>query len=678
MPYEVGLLRRLGYEVYVPKIIPKSNFRSGAVDWQYDAGLSVPARVLQLLNGFNFYEDEWTPAITATVNRYFGAAFVIPHGRSTAEAVDNFEGQIVFRVFGLQNDHTYGGVLEALHGPELLRKINGIAGRFWFGQAYPNLLDVEDDALAGRPLFLPVGLPESYYAAEGEWVGGRKAILFVCPNAVSNPYYAQLYREFKLNLGHLPHVIVGQQDVPVPDPSVLGFVSDDELQQLYRECAVMFYPSREQRHIHYSPVEAAIVGMPVVFFEESLLDVLGHRSIPGRVADYAEARALIAHTLEDNAGARAMAAGQRVLAHSFSDEYCTATWKRSLDEGGFTAAMRAPSAGELAWAEVKRVVLRPVAGGRTRVDPHRQALRPPRVEMTAERANQELGWSLFDGINFAVPQLPCGVEWVSGIGPAEHWGRWSTAPTVVFALKHRLEGRFRLRVDAVGYRTNADRPISVKVGSVTKQMWLKPESHALSSAFLHFNLRRPSSVIEVRVPAPVRPETDDRLIGVGFVSLQALEPVTMTADDSHGHYGASLNDGLAFDRDDWPPPFVESASGLGRRESWGRWSDGPRVFIELRHQLAGEFYLLIDGFCYGPSIASGVVVAIGGQRRRVFLSDHSLPGHWTAIRFKLSNPSNVIEFAIPRPAVPPGDNRPVGIGFTELKTVRSLDGMDVR
>jgi hypothetical protein len=55
MPYEAKLLCDLGFEVFTPKVIPESSsFRSNLVDYRYDASLSLPKRVLDRLNTFNF------------------------------------------------------------------------------------------------------------------------------------------------------------------------------------------------------------------------------------------------------------------------------------------------------------------------------------------------------------------------------------------------------------------------------------------------------------------------------------------------------------------------------------------------------------------------------------------------------------------------------------------------
>ena len=163
MPYEAPLIQRLGFEIYVPKVIPKSNFRSGAIDFSYDSSLSLPPAVLPSAESLQFLRwGRLAPANIATiVNRYFGTAFVIPHARQVSEAVDKFEGQIVFRAFGLDNSQSYKKLLDDLYGPLVLRKIKAIKERFWFGEGYDNLHECDDSLFAERALFLPIGVPDS-------------------------------------------------------------------------------------------------------------------------------------------------------------------------------------------------------------------------------------------------------------------------------------------------------------------------------------------------------------------------------------------------------------------------------------------------------------------------------------------------------------------------------------
>ena len=299
MPFELPLIRSLGFEVFTPKVIPPAGpvYRSFDVSHSYDASLSIPHSALARLNEFDFYEEIWPADIVKILNRYFGTVFVIPLGTQISEAVDKFEGQIVLRAFGFDNSATYKQVIEEKYGHLLPRKIQGISERFWFGEGYKQLHECESSLFKKHALFLPLGLPESHFKEMGRWTGASKKILFICPNVITHSHYARIYRDFKQDFGDLPHVIVGAQDVPVDDPHMAGFVSDDELRRLYRDCAVLYYHSTELRHVHYSPIEAVITGMPVVFYRNSLLGRLMNESAAGGVTSVAEARTLIERLL---------------------------------------------------------------------------------------------------------------------------------------------------------------------------------------------------------------------------------------------------------------------------------------------------------------------------------------------------------------------------------------------
>lgn len=672
MPYEAPLIQRLGFEIFIPKIFPKFGFRSGAVDASYDASLTLPLKVLQVLNEFNFYEDEWTPEITKLLNRYFGTAIVIPHARLTAEAVENFEGQLIFRAFGLNNDNNYTRFLEDLYGPLVLRKIKGIRERFWFGESYDHLHECEEPLFVERSLFLPIGIPDTFFSTARQWTGKEKKILFVCPNAVTDSYYSTIYRKFKEDFGDLPHVIVGTQDVPVPDPHVLGFVSDEELKRLYLECAVLYYHSTEIRHVHYSPIEAAINGMPVVFFKGSLLDRMGQNATKGRVSTIEEARGLIERILSDDRELIAeLTEDQQTIARQFSDAYCSVMWRQQMDERGFTVALKRESKMQIAWKETKRTLMMPWARGRTKVNPHRNAIEPPKATLTAAESKAEFGASLYDGIRFNAPLYPESIHYVTGLGPAEQWGRWSNGRSIMIVARHLLQGRFRLFVRAVGYGKNAEVPIPVRIGSQTQFIHLTPGMNEAEGSWLHFDLGHSTNLIEIAVPYPTSPEKDTRFIGVGMMEVRAAAPVTLSASAARESLGSSLADGIDF-RASGLPSFVDVVEGLGGVEDWGRWSVGKRVRFELNHTLEGRFRLLLRAVGFGPNIGANVSVTVGGQTRNLKIPGALAPGEEIAQEFDLAAPTNFIEFEVPHPTVPEGDNRTIGIGFLGLRSATSV------
>jgi glycosyltransferase involved in cell wall biosynthesis len=269
--YEVPLLRSLGFEVFVPKIIPKTEqFKSGAVDFSFDESLTIPKHALRVLNSCHFYRQKWPREVAFYMNRYFGTAFIMPV-EGFRESVTNFEGNLLLRAFGLINTLSYHKHLKALYGEQVFGWINAVRHRFWFAAGYEQLKECEPPLFTERSLYLPIGLSPSFWRNANTWTGMERRVLFFCPSIVKNPYHAAVYRQFKREFGDLPHLIVGKQDVPVDDPHVLGFVSDQELVDLYKSCSVLLYPSRERRHVHYSPVEANIVGTPIVFYDDTLL-----------------------------------------------------------------------------------------------------------------------------------------------------------------------------------------------------------------------------------------------------------------------------------------------------------------------------------------------------------------------------------------------------------------------
>ncbi|QGW80716.1 DUF7024 domain-containing protein [Variovorax paradoxus] len=663
MPFEAPLIRRLGFEIFIPKIIPKTGFRSGDVDYGYDTSLSLPPRVLERLNEFNFYEESWPSDIVVIINRYFGAAFIVAHLRQASEAIDNFEGQIVFRAFGLENGNCYTRALAHLYGPMIHRKIEGIKHRFWFGEGYDNLHECESSLFGERALFLPIGVPKIFFTNAKQWRGKVKKILFVCPNAVTNLYYSGIYKKFKENFGDLPHVIVGAQDVPVADPHVVGFVSDDELHRLYLDCALLYYPSIEVRHVHYSPIEAAINGMPVIFFAGSLLDRLSRGSTKGRVNSIAEARELVERIL---AGDRPLIdeikADQQEIAYHFSDAYCEPTWRRQMQNSGFFAAMQRTSKWQIAWIELLRSLLKPVAHGRLKINPHRRALTLMSTTLTPTEAKEKYGSSLFDGVSFKDVGFPPFVDLVDGISADEGWGRWSNGKTITIVLKHVLHGEFRLYVYGVAFGKNAEVPVPVRIGTQTRMMQLASSLEKSSGVWLHFNLKKPANVILITIPYPTVPEVDTRSLGVGLVKI-AASPIGLSLEDAKRALGTTLTDGLDFRSSEFPA-FVDSIQGLSDPEPWGRWSDGKTVMLELKHTLQGAFALILRAAAYGSNIGAPIAVRIGEQTRTMYLTAQA--SEPVVIEFDLKVPAKVIEIDVPYPTSPPQDPRKIGIGFYEM------------
>ncbi|QIN62858.1 hypothetical protein SBC1_28750 [Caballeronia sp. SBC1] len=527
MPYEAKLLVELGYEVFTPKVIPTATgFRSGAVDFSYDKTLSIPKRVLARLNSFNFYETAWPSDIVKLLNRYFGAIYIIPYGKQVPEALAKFEGTIMFRAFGLDNTQTYTNVLQLMYGPEILGRIAELGEKFVFAQGYDQLMECEPPLISDRALFLPIGVPQSFWSTENTYTGRDKCILFVCPNCVTNPYYSAVYRKFKEEFGDLPHVIFGAQDVPVDDPHVLGFVSDAELIRLYQDCALLYYHSTELRHVHYSPIEAAINGMPVVYFEDSLLGRMTPEIAGGRCVTAQDARACVEQILSGNQDfIEQVRNDQRALAFKFSDEYCKDVWQKNLTAAGLLPARRAEAIRTAVVREAKRTVLRPWAKGLVTLPRKTPVRQPTQEQVTDASVDVTDKTSVYEGIDFSKPLYPSFVQGVTGLSFEEEGGRWSVGSTVAIALARPLPKRFKLLIEGGGYGPNIGMPVKIRIGRTKREMTFWNEPGMGSEIAIEFSMRKPRDLIEITIPKPTFPPGDNRDIGVAFrhLKIEAME-----------------------------------------------------------------------------------------------------------------------------------------------------------
>jgi hypothetical protein len=336
LPAEVSILRSLGYSVFVPKRVPSiPEFRSAVVEYGYDSELKIPEEALAVLNLHHFYEREWSPTLTSILNRYF-AVLVTSVSAYTAplfEAVQKFNGGVVARVFGRENTARYTSFFQSSRDMTLLDRVEAMGNRFIFGQGFDNLAAIEDARLFNRARTLTVAVPESIWQKRETWTGREKKVLLLCPNIRDSSYYGAIYSDLKTNFGMLPHLIFGRQNIPPDDPAVLPYMTDSQLLELYGRALVFAYPSIETRHVHYSPIEAMIIGTPVLYRNGGMLNHLAGRRLPGCCDSNEEMREKLRQLLSgDTEIRRAIKESQGEIIKKFSTEVAKKEWAQALAE----------------------------------------------------------------------------------------------------------------------------------------------------------------------------------------------------------------------------------------------------------------------------------------------------------------------------------------------------------
>jgi hypothetical protein len=344
MPAEVPILRSLGWEVFIPKIVPDHDpgYRSAAITYEYDAALRLPNAALRVLNRHDFYERDWTPTVEDIINEYFGVtvAHFSYYTATLSEAARKFHGRLIARAFGREHPRTYAEFARIGPHKNLLSELAALGDRFVFGQGYGNIADGEPSELRNRAHTLIVPLPAEFYLYQNTWRGDGDRAIFLCPAIRPASYYGDIYDGIKRNFGDLPHVIFGRQVVHVDDPSVLPYLTDTELVALYASAPVFVYPHTEPRHVHYSPLEAMVVGTPTLYLRGALIDTLmSGADLPGACSSVEEMRVKTERLLRgDRTLADAIRVTQGQILAAFSPDIAQRQWSAVLPPPGCSSS----------------------------------------------------------------------------------------------------------------------------------------------------------------------------------------------------------------------------------------------------------------------------------------------------------------------------------------------------
>lgn len=241
-----------------------------------------------------------------------------------------FKGILVFHPFGLEDGMSYTKLIELSAGIWLLKRMEEVGNRFWFGQSYRNLMEIECEFFRRRAIDLPIGMLDTQI--NDRWHGRAGKVLFICPRIRISPYYENIYKKFKNDFVGIPYSIGGAQPIPIEgDKNVLGYLPQKEYDDLYPSHSVMYYHATNKRHVHYHPFEAVKSGLPLVFMAGGLLDELGGKGLPGRCENLDEALRKCRKIVNgDRRLAEKIRASQEVLLNDMSYDYCLEEWKKAI------------------------------------------------------------------------------------------------------------------------------------------------------------------------------------------------------------------------------------------------------------------------------------------------------------------------------------------------------------
>jgi len=299
--FEVPIITSRGYGIFMPKQKKSLNKLDSIYDdaYKYDNSLqNMSVNDLHMLNAIDWYNNDTilTHQMIDLLNVNFKYIFVtlLTSGHLLTQLIKQFKGLIYYRFFGLASTYSYEPMVINYASPNV-KYIFGYNAIYTYEQSLSSFFNSSNSHV------IPLGCPDNFIQTyENSHKGINNKLCFVCSKINQCPYYTNVYNNFMKNFGcKYEYVLLGKNNEILTDNNKFNNLSDDAYFNKMSECKLMYYHSMEPRHLHYHPIEALIIGLPVLFHKESLLNTFLIDS-PGKCNDIDEVHAKINRILNDD------------------------------------------------------------------------------------------------------------------------------------------------------------------------------------------------------------------------------------------------------------------------------------------------------------------------------------------------------------------------------------------
>lgn len=280
--FEVPILMKRGFGVYIPKkfgSINKTDHSFSPPSTLYDESLKMSVKDYLYLNKVDFFcenpfHDE---KLMYILNNNFSSIIttLITKLDDLKYLLNNYKGVVYLRIFG--NDESYSYYTNYLKGNEEIFSKN-IKFAFCFKEIIKFENTIHSHFNSNNSLYIPCGLPDYFFSRyENTYNPTNSSCVFVCSKINVCSYYTDVYNRFNKIIqnkdSRIDFIILGKnnEDASKTDNRIKNNLPDEEYFGEMSTCIAMYYDSKEPRHLHYHPIEAIIIGLPLIFHRESVL-----------------------------------------------------------------------------------------------------------------------------------------------------------------------------------------------------------------------------------------------------------------------------------------------------------------------------------------------------------------------------------------------------------------------
>jgi hypothetical protein len=267
--FEFPILNYNGYGIYMCKMCDDLTLHSvvnNCYDYDNYINKKIDSYELNELNKINWYNNKKVDKkIMEIINKKFSVIFLtlLTNGELLKQLVEEFNGLIFYRFFGREKNYRYNNLIQYKNNK--IKYIFTYKEIFNFENTFDDFFNIYNSYIVN------IGLPEKYYDKYFKIYNPKNnKICFICSKINKCEYYTDIYNTFKKQFYNYEHLILGKNN-KINDNNIINDLDDNDFYNKISECKLLYYHSIEARHLHYHPIEAIIIGIPIIFYDKSLL-----------------------------------------------------------------------------------------------------------------------------------------------------------------------------------------------------------------------------------------------------------------------------------------------------------------------------------------------------------------------------------------------------------------------
>lgn len=276
---EVPLLIEAGAEV-IPSFgdsywLKYDNNYDNETDKMYPvwrSNCTVPTNIVEKIRRIKFWEKRGlvTAKEAELINSWIDVIFIASYPDILSNIRQWYQGYIVYRVFGVGDLTTYTEWMNTLN-----INIDSLVetDKYIWAPILNSLDVVEDSRITKNKFYLNAFVSKE--RLDFEWRGRSSepflstAISYLDDNLVTK----EIYKDFKEKFSDLPFTVLGKNSKNLDGKNnnkVIGYVDDNEFYSIISRSRVfVYFGTGSNYHLHFTPIEAIAMKVPVIFQEKS-------------------------------------------------------------------------------------------------------------------------------------------------------------------------------------------------------------------------------------------------------------------------------------------------------------------------------------------------------------------------------------------------------------------------